>query len=1309
MTYAFWRAGIVAIKSIIIVNKLSSGLYSRIVSSNMDELKNLEHTIAALENQRSILGDMVVDAALAPLRARLAELQTRVAGEQRKLVTILFADLVGSTPMTEALDPEDVREILNTYFARWNTHIQENSGVVEKYIGDAVMAVFGLATAREDDPERALRAALAMQHSLADLNQTFEQDWGIELSMRVGVHTGQVVISTLDERQGQEFVVVGEAVNLASRLQSHAPPDALIISHDTYQLVRGVFEVRPLEKQQVKGFSEPVQPYLVLREKPRAFRMGRRGLEGVDTRMVGRERELQRLQEALFTVIESGYRQFILLSGEAGVGKSRLIYEFDKWLDLIPEKVRYFKGRASPEMAQLPYTLLRDVFSFRFEIQDSDPPEVLCEKLERGIQAALDGQNAQNEHENWQRRAHYIGRLVGFEFGSSPHFPDEYYDAKSLHDQALVYLNDYFKALSEQMPLVILLEDLHWADDSSLDIIHQLGLALAHFPVMIVCSARPALFERRPHWGAEQPALTRLDLGQLSPTDSRLLVNEILQKVEAVPDQLLDLVLSNAEGNPYYIEELIKMLIEIGVIRTGEKHWKVEISRLSAASIPSTLVGVLQARLDSLQDVERLCLQRAAVIGRIFWAATVAYLEEKSPDNSRSEAALQNLHHREMIFKRGTSAFADTVEYLFKHTLLRDVAYQSLLKNHRRVYHARTARWLESVTAETGRTDEYAALIARHYDEAGESGLAANLYRRAGKQAAAQFANTEAVDYFRRALLLTPESDRSGSFDLYRSIERIHDIQGAREAQAQDLVALDNLAQYHPTEQQAEVALRRAHYAEVTGDFPAAITAAEAAIMLAQASQSTSLEALCYLQLGNVLLQQGDFGAAQNQFEHTLGLAQSTQSYDIEANALRNLGNAALRLGQYASAVNYYESALHIFRSNNDREGQALVLGHLGNLAIDQSAYEDAINYLKEAFSIFREIGFRRGEANTLNSLGLLAAYRGHYQEALDHYKNTLTICREIGDRQGVGLALMNIGHVSYLRQDYSFAKHNLEQALPISRAIGDRRIEGLTLLNLGYVNQCQAEYTEALNCLNEGLKICQEIGDRQKESWGLGVLGYVYESLGAYSKAQDCFNQALQLLRELGDRLTEGWRLSDLALVAHHTGDDIAASNYSQEALKIARHFNNQPLQAYALVILGHALAGLDQLAESDIAYQESIAVKVALDQLLPAVEALAGRARLALAQQDLERASENVETIIDHLQHHAPEGFDELFLVYLTCYQVLQAKKDPRAKEVLMRAHSSLQARAARISDPDLRRSFLENISAHRQLARAWQIESG
>jgi hypothetical protein len=291
---------------------------------------------------------------------------------------------------------------------------------------------------------------------------------------------------------------MGDAINLAARMEQHAPPGGIVISHDTYRHVRGVFDVDPQEPLLVKGKANPVRTYVVQRAKPRAFRLPTRGVEGIETRMVGREAELKRLQEGFLAAVEDGELGMVTVVGEAGVGKSRLLHEFDAWAELLPEQFYYFKGRAFAEMQSMPYALVRDLVAFRFQIQDSDPVGEVQEKLEVGVAEALGREQA------GRRVAHHIGNLAGFELPGSPYLESMDQDAKAVRDEALACLGEYFLGMAAQSPLLILLEDLQWADESSLDALNHLALTLTEQPVMMIGAARPDLFQRRPHWGEGQ-------------------------------------------------------------------------------------------------------------------------------------------------------------------------------------------------------------------------------------------------------------------------------------------------------------------------------------------------------------------------------------------------------------------------------------------------------------------------------------------------------------------------------------------------------------------------------------------------------------------------------------------------------------------------------------------------------------------------------------------------------------------------------------------------------------------------------------
>ena len=380
----------------------------------MADLTAIDGAIAALEAQRDLLGDAVVDTALAPLLAQRSELHERAMVEQRRLVTILFSDVVDFTVLSQQLDAEDVRTVMDAYFLRWHEHIAANGGVVEKFIGDAVMAVFGLRAADEEDPCRAIRAALAMRASLDEVNAEVGAAHGITLAMRVGIDTGDVVVSTLGERPGQDFVVVGEVVNRASRIQGAAPPGGVLVSADTFRHVRGAFDVQPVTGLRLKGIDQPVDAYLIQGERVQGFRAdAARGVEGVVTRTIGRELELRQLQEHFQEVGEERRWQVVTVVGDAGVGKTRLLSEFARWLDELPQPVWWFGGRAAPSRASLPYALLHDLFAARLGINDSDGPSEVRRKWERGVAQAL------GSSPDAVDKAHVIGYWLGFQIGES--------------------------------------------------------------------------------------------------------------------------------------------------------------------------------------------------------------------------------------------------------------------------------------------------------------------------------------------------------------------------------------------------------------------------------------------------------------------------------------------------------------------------------------------------------------------------------------------------------------------------------------------------------------------------------------------------------------------------------------------------------------------------------------------------------------------------------------------------------------------------------------------------------------------------
>ncbi|MCI0549642.1 MAG: AAA family ATPase, partial [Anaerolineae bacterium] len=356
--------------------------------------------------------------------------------------------------------------------------------------------------------------------------------------------------------------------------------DGILISHNTHQHVRGIFDVTTLEPITVKGKSEPIQVYTVNGLKPRSFRVTTRGLEGVETRTIGREQEIAQMKSAFQQSVDRRQTHLVNIVADAGLGKSRLLFEFGRWLDTQKRPAHLFKGRATQEMAQIPYALLRDILSLAFNIQDNDRAVVARQKLERGILGFTGNKKKANLY------AHFVGHLIGFDYSKSPHLRGILGDARQIHDLAFHYATQLFTDVTREQAAVIFLEDIHWADKGSLDFFDHLMETQPDLPLFIIGLTRSTLFEQRPHWGMGSIQALRLNLLPLSESDCHRLIAEILQKVPNIPPELTDLIIKKAEGSPFYIEELIKILMEGAVIIRGEDQWRVEMDRLSDLKVP---------------------------------------------------------------------------------------------------------------------------------------------------------------------------------------------------------------------------------------------------------------------------------------------------------------------------------------------------------------------------------------------------------------------------------------------------------------------------------------------------------------------------------------------------------------------------------------------------------------------------------------------------------------------------------------------------------------------------------------------------
>lgn len=1002
------------------------------------EQLQINAAIDALEAQRSLLGSSVVDTALAPLRQRLAQLLARQDAvaettQSRKQVTILFLDVVGSTALSQELDPEDVHALMDGALTRCTDLVEAHQGRVLKYAGDSLLAVFGADEVREDDPERAVLAGLALLEEGARQQQLAWKRYGLaDFNVRVGAHTGVVLLGGgLDGKAN----IRGLNVNIASRMEQAAPVGALRISHDTYRHIRGRFDVVPQPPLPVKGLAAPMLTYLVKACRPSMFHMAGRGIEGIKTCMVGREPELRLLQDAFKGLYSQRQLRVLSVVADAGLGKSRLLYEFESWAAAQRQRFRLLRGRAHPLTRTQPYGLLRDVLARRLHIADSDSMACAKHKIEQGVAplfVADDGRDAAQAH------AHLLGHLIGIDFSDSPHISGIQQDGPQIRERGFHAAAQMLRRLALQpgQPLLILLDDLQYADDSTLGFLSHLCQVCRDVPLLILSLSRPTARE----WPADWPNLfdaQRLVLQPLEPEGSQRLLGELLQRLPDTPASLRELISSGANGNPFYMEELVKMLIDDGVIVCGAAQWQFHPERLMSLHVPQSLTGVLQARLDSMQASDRLALQQASVIGHVFWDQALAALDPQAPQ------ALPSLSNNRLIVVHDDGALdgasGDLREYAFAHQMLHQVTYDTMLKQTRRQHHAQAARWFTGLTS--ARANDFLGAAAEHFAKAGDNAQAGEFFTRAAEHAAKRYAHEVVLDYVARALALEQlvgdpinAAQRQRRWRLLDVRERTLDLLGKRTEQLADIETLQVLAQaLRDDRRRSEVERRRSSYAMRTGDYPGMERAAREAMRLAERAQDALLALHGQQRLALALTYLGDHTRAYLLASAGLSAARQLGARAIEALFLNALSVIADSQADQVASLEMDQQDLLINRELGNRRNQSIALSNLGNGWLRLGEHTRAQQHLDEGLRLSRSVGDRGTESNTLTNLSALALRQGDTPQALAHAQAARAIAMDVQSPIFEAMAQCSLGNAELAAGQVDRATAAFQRALEIA------------------------------------------------------------------------------------------------------------------------------------------------------------------------------------------------------------------------------------------------------------------------------------
>jgi class 3 adenylate cyclase len=959
------------------------------------------------------------------------------ARTERKVVTVLFADLVGFTARAEQLDPEDVQALLAPYHARLRSELERYGGTVEKFIGDAVMALFGAPVAHEDDPERAVRAALAIRDWIAEEGK---------LEVRIGINTGEALINLAARPDHGEGMAAGDIVNATARIETAAPANGILVGESTYRATAQTIDYGEPTTVDAKGKEEPI-PVWEAREARSRF--------GVDvaqkaaTPLVGRERELEALKGALTRARLQRSPELVTLVGVPGIGKSRLVTELFASIERGEQDsqlIYWRQGRSLPYGEGVSYWALAEMVKAQAGILETDDAAEAEAKLSRTLEDLID------EDVDWV--LNHLRPLIGQASTSDL--------ASDRREEAFAAWRRFFEALAERRPLVLIFEDVHWADDGLLDFIEHLVDWVRGVPMLILCTARLELLERRAAWGGGKVNAATVALAPLSDDETATLISALSER-PLLPAETQNALMARAGGNPLYAEQFVRML--------------EERETLEGLPLPESVQGIIAARLDALQPEEKALLQDAAVVGKVFWLGALA----KDGDRGDLERRLHALERKEFVQRARRASVAQETEFAFKHLLVRDVAYGQIPRAERAEKHRLAAEWIQSL----GRPEDHAEMVAHHYLSALELARAAGTdhreiadrtkeaLREAGDRAATLNALPQAERYYAEALALLQADDPERPELLFRygRIRHAREEQGAEELGA----ARDAFVATGDRERAAEAALMLADISWKEGERERVLLHLDDARSLVANTPPSRVQTSVLSQVARyeMLADQNDkaivIGLQALRMAETLGLD------DLRAHALNNIGSARAASGDPRGLAELEESIALASRSNSILD---VLRGH-NNLATMQLLHGN-LRQARAGYAETRRLAVHFGHNGFVRFLdggpAVAPTYlAGEWELALERANAFLVEVESGSPHYQAPTSYVIRGLIRLGRADPVSAETDAERAIELARAAGDPQVvqtvlarSVLIFISIG--NRARAEETvdEAIAGLRE-------------------------------------------------------------------------------------------------------------------------------------------------------------------------------------------------------------------------------------------------
>ena len=987
--------------------------------------------------------------------------------EERRKATVLFADLSGYTAVAERMDPEAVKTLVDRALRRLGEEVTRFGGRVDKFIGDNVMAVFGAPVAHEDDPERAVRAGIAMQLAMVEINERLSGPAGVSFALRVGINSGEVLAGQV----GGGYTVMGDPVNVAARLQTAARPGSVTVGEVTHRLTRGAIEYAELEPLTLKGKAEPVAAWEALRVAGTGGRVSRS-----TTPLIGREEESGLLVSLFERIVREERAHLVTVLGQAGVGKTRLLREVGDRVCEGAQSPAVRVGHCPAYGSGLAYWALAEVVRKEFEIVDTDGSEQAWAKLLRGIEMAAGKGEIEEAPE---RVAATLGRALGIELPAevaSAHVEGE--DPEQTRGRLFSAVRLLVEAAAQERPFVLAIEDIHWADEGMLDLIEYLA-RWARGPVLIVCMARDELLDRRPGWGGGRRNATTIALEPLALDGARELVSALIPAgAEATPSaELVAQVAQRSGGNPLFAEEMVNRILEEGAA--------------DAEALPETVHAVLAARLDSLELAERRLLQHASVVGQVFWEGSL--LAAAHAEQVDLGDCLDALQEKDLIVATAGSRLAGEREYAFKHVLIRDVAYSTLPKTVRARKHAEVGTFIEDRAAD--RSEGVIAMVADHLARAAAIGADAGLdpdelqpiheraheaLEAAGDAAAALYSNQEALAHYEAALSLDVDgcSDPAGHASV---AEKLGDV-ALRLGRVDRAVELwQECLDFHRGEESlARVGdLHRKIGAGLwqKGDREGSIGHYQRGIDLLKDGPPCLELVRLYEEAASLYMHTGDNMLAIYASEKALRLAERLGEAAAASRAHGIFGRVFGRIGDSERARQNLERSVELARDSDPAEAVRALLALGYHLEVSEADYEAAGSAYSEALAVAERIGDLPSQVELHASLAQVAVHRCDWHEVEERTDASAALVEREGLTGKLCFPHLLRGALRRQQEDLDGSERSLRRAVEMAEAVGRSEVVFQGMLWLAATLSARGDHADADQALVTALDVCERAG----------------------------------------------------------------------------------------------------------------------------------------------------------------------------------------------------------------------------------------